>query len=199
MPPYARDVVRPAIEVSETIVFPSDEASLVSQLAAFDPEAWRAIFDRYFTSIFRLVYVRTRQASVSEEIAAQTFAEAAASIRRYRYRGIPFRAWLYQIARNLTADYIKADRRRFSVPLEEGWLGESNPADDAETRADLLAALDELTEDQKNVILLRFVEGCSLAESAALIGKSMGAVKQLQHRALITLQRRMSLDEEDSE
>ena len=190
-----RGIVRPSIEVPEAIVFPADEAALVRQLAAFEPEAWRTVFERYFTSIFRLVYVKTKQSSISEEIAAQTFAEAAAGIRAYRYRGIPFRAWLYRIARNLTADYLRADRRRPSVPLEESLLNESNPAIDAETRADLIAALDDLTDDQKTAILLRFVEGCSLAEAAASMGKSTGAVKQLQHRALATLQRRMSLDE----
>jgi RNA polymerase sigma-70 factor (ECF subfamily) len=193
--PAVRGTVRRPIEVTETIVFPADEATLVRQLAAFEAEAWREVFERYFTSIFRLVYVRTKQSSVSEDIAAQTFAEAAANIRSYRYRGVPFRAWLYRIARNLTADYLKADLRRPRVPLEETWLDESSPATDAETRADLLVAFDDLTDDQKTVIQLRFVEGCSLAEAAALMGKSTGAVKQLQHRALTTLQRRMSVDE----
>jgi len=193
--PAVRGTVRRPIEVTETIVFPADEATLVRQLAAFEAEAWREVFERYFTSIFRLVYVRTKQSSVSEDIAAQTFAEAAANIRSYRYRGVPFRAWLYRIARNLTADYLKADLRRPRVPLEETWLDESSPATDAETRADLLVAFDDLTDDQKTVIQLRFVDGCSLAEAAALMGKSTGAVKQLQHRALTTLQRRMSVDE----
>jgi RNA polymerase sigma-70 factor (ECF subfamily) len=190
--------VRPSIEVSEVLAVPADEAALVTQLAAFDPDAWRAVFDRYFTSIFRLVYMRTRQSSTAEEIAAQTFAEAAAGIRRYRYRGVPFRAWLYRIARNLTADYLKASQKRQHVPLDESWLGDDTPALDAETRADFLLALDKLTDDQRTVVLLRFVEGCSLAEAAAILGRSTGAVKQLQHRALAVLQRGMALDEKAS-
>jgi RNA polymerase sigma-70 factor (ECF subfamily) len=193
--PHARHIVRPTIEVSEALVVPADESALVRQLAAFEQDAWRTVFDRYFASIFRIVYVKTRQSAVSEEIAAQTFAEAVAGIRSYRYRGIPFRAWLYRIARNLTADYLKADRGRPSVPLEDSWSAESDSAADVETRADFLVALEDLTEDQKTVVLLRFVEGCSLAEAAAFMGKSTGAVKQLQHRAITTLQRRMSLDE----
>jgi RNA polymerase sigma-70 factor (ECF subfamily) len=187
--------VRPSIEVSEAIVLPADESALVRQLAAFDPDAWRAVFERYFASIFRIVYVKTRQSAVSEEIAAQTFAEAVAGIRNYRYRGIPFRAWLYRIARNLTSDYLKSRHARPSVPLEDTWLADSNPAADVETRTDFLVALGQLTEDQRTVIVLRFVEGCSLAEAAASMGKSIGAVKQLQLRALAALQQRMSLDE----
>jgi RNA polymerase sigma-70 factor (ECF subfamily) len=193
--PQFRDIVRPSIEVTEALVLPADESALVRQLAAFEPDAWSTVFESYFSSIFRLVYVKTRQSAVSEEIAAQTFAEAVAGIRNYRYRGIPFRAWLYRIARNLTADYLKADRRRPSVPFEDAWPAESNSAADAETRADFLVALEDLTEDQKTVILLRFVEGRSLAEAAVFMGKSTGAVKQLQHRAITVLQRRMSLDE----
>jgi RNA polymerase sigma-70 factor (ECF subfamily) len=190
-----RGNVRPSIEVSEAIALPADESALVRQLAAFDPEAWRAVFERYFAAIFRIVYVKTRQSAVSEEIAAQTFAEAVAGIRNYRYRGIPFRAWLYRIARNLTSDYLKARHARPSVPLEDTWPADSNSAADVETRTDFLVALGQLTENQRTVILLRFVDGFSLAEAAAFMGKSIGAVKQLQLRALAALQQRMSLDE----
>jgi RNA polymerase sigma factor (sigma-70 family) len=92
-------------------------------------------------------------------------------------------------------DAMYAASGRPSVPLEDSWPTESNSPADVETRADLLVALEDLTEDQKTVVILRFVEGCSLAEAAVFMGKSTGAVKQLQHRAITALQRRMSLDE----
>jgi RNA polymerase sigma-70 factor (ECF subfamily) len=190
-----RDLARPwsggAVETSVDTV---DEAALVTRLAAFDADAWSAIFDRYFTSIFRLAYVRTRHHSTAEDIAAQTFAEAASGIRRYRYRGVPFRAWLYRIARNLTSDHLKAERRRPHVSLSETQAIET-PATEPESRFDFLAAVDDLTDDQKTVVILRLVEGYSLAEVAAIIGKSVGAVKQLQFRGVATLQQRMSPDQ----
>ena len=173
-----------------------DEAVLVTRLAAFEPEAWSAIFERYFSSIFRLAYVRTRHHGAAEDIAAQTFAEAANGIRRYRYRGVPFRAWLYRIARNLTADHLKAEQRRPHVSLSETQAIET-PAVDPESYVDFLAAVDELTDDQKTVVMLRLVEGYSLAEVAAIVGKSVGAVKQLQYRAIGALQQSMSPDQID--
>lgn len=180
----------PAVQADQSVES-VDEALLVSRLAAFEPDAWRTIFDTYFASIFRLAYVRTRHRDIAEDIAAQTFADAAAGIRRYRYRGVPFRAWLYRIARNLTSDHLKAQQRRPQVSLEETSTLEAS-ATDQESRVDFLTAVDELTEDQKAVVLLRLVDGYSLAEVASILGKSTGAVKQLQHRATVTLQRQMS-------
>jgi RNA polymerase sigma-70 factor (ECF subfamily) len=173
-----------------------DESVLVSRLSAFEPEAWQSIFDSYFASIFRLAYVRTRHRDAAEDIAAQTFAEAAEGIRRYRYRGVPFRAWLYRIARNLASDHVKAERRKPQVSLAEAPSLEAGAAD-SESNVDFLAAVDELTADQKTVVLLRLVDGYSQAEVANVLGKSVGAVKQLQHRALTTLQQRMAPDETD--
>jgi RNA polymerase sigma-70 factor, ECF subfamily len=192
----AMDMAKPAsLAVPETSVESLDEAALVSQLAAFDPEAWRAVFDRYFTSIFRLAYVRTRHHGAAEDIAAQTFAEAAEGIGRYRYRGVPFRAWLYRIARNLTSDHLKAQRRQLQVTLEETSAVDADSTLEPETNVDFVAAIDDLTDDQKTVVLMRLVDGYSLAEVAEAMGKSTGAIKQLQHRALVTLQQRMSTDQ----
>jgi len=174
-----------------------DEAALVSQLAAFDPDAWRTVFERYFTSVFRLAYVRTRHHGAAEDIAAQTFAEAAEGIGRYRYRGVPFRAWLYRIARNLTSDHMKAQQRQPQVTLDETQALEADSTAEPEAYADLLTAIDELTDDQKTVVLMRLVDGYSLAEVAEVMGKSTGAIKQLQYRALATLQQRMSADQID--
>jgi RNA polymerase sigma-70 factor, ECF subfamily len=182
-----------AAAASEIGVETVDEAVLVTRLAAFDPDAWNAIFERYFTSIFRLAYVRTRHHGAAEDIAAQTFAEAAHGIGRYRYRGVPFRAWLYRIARNLAADHLKAEQRQPRVSLDQTLALEA-PAVEPEAYVDLLAALDYLTEDQKTVVVLRLVDGYSLAEVASITGKSVGAVKQLQSRAIGTLQQRMQIE-----
>ena len=130
--------------------------------------------------------------AVAEDIAAEVFAEAAKGIGRYRYRGIPFRAWLYRIARNTIADHLKAQNRRGQVSLEdmEGIL-EAAPTD-LDLRADFVRALNYLNEDQRMVVVLRFVSDCSLREVAEVLAKSEGAIKQLQHRALTILKTRLA-------
>jgi RNA polymerase sigma-70 factor (ECF subfamily) len=172
-----------------------DEAAFIRQLAAFDPAAWRQLFDRYFDRIFGLAYVRTRDSAAAQDIAAEVFAEAAKGIGRYRYRGVPFRAWLYQIARNIIADYTKARLRRPTVPIELAAGVTAPDVVDVEMRADLFAALGNLTLDQREVLVLRFVNDCSLVEVAEATGKSIGAVKQLQHRAVLALRERLSTAE----
>jgi RNA polymerase sigma-70 factor, ECF subfamily len=190
-------MARATVVADDTSMDSQDESALVSQLAAFDPDAWSSVFERYFTSIFRLAYVRTRHRGAAEDIAAQTFAEAAAGIAGYRYRGVPFRSWLYRIARNLTSDHIKMLRRQPQVALEDTHALPVDPMVEPEFNADFFAAIDELTDDQKTVVLLRLVDGYSLAEVAAVMEKSTGAVKQLQHRAIAILQRHMSADHID--
>lgn len=172
----------------------SDESEFVQQLADFDPDAWRGIFQRYFTPVFRLAYVRTLNRSAAEDIAAEVFSEAALSIRRYKYRGVPFRAWLFRIARNVVADYVKAQNRRPQVYFDtiEDVAGQLDT--DIELRADFVSALDLLTDAQRDVIVLRFITGCSLGEVAEVMGKSVGAIKQLQSRAVTILQAEMRPD-----
>ncbi len=181
----------PETETSPQIAA-DDEAALVEQLAAFDPAAWQSIFDQYFPALVRFAYVRTFQVGVAEDIAAEVFAEAAKGIGRYRYQGIPFRAWLYRIARNTIADHLKAQNRRGQVSLEdmEGIL-EAAPTD-LDLRADFVRALNYLNEDQRMVVVLRFVSDCSLREVAEVLAKSEGAIKQLQHRALTILKTRLA-------
>jgi RNA polymerase sigma-70 factor (ECF subfamily) len=173
---------------------PSDESAFVRQLADFDPDAWRGIFQRYFTPVFRLAYVRTLNRSAAEDITAEVFSEAALSIRRYKYRGVPFRAWLFRIARNVIADHLKAQKRRPQVYFDaiEDVAGELDT--DIELRADFVSALGHLTDAQRDVVILRFVTGCSLGEVADVMGKSVGAIKQLQSRAVTILQAEMRPD-----
>jgi RNA polymerase sigma-70 factor (ECF subfamily) len=169
-----------------------DEAELVRRLAAFEADAWQVAFDRYFASVYRLALSRTFQASAAEDLAAEVFAEAARGIERYRYRGVPFRAWLYRIARNLIADHLKRRARQSGVPIEAVQESLVAAADDVELRTDFTRALATLPEDQRIVVVLRLVEGCSVAEVAAVLRRSNDAVKQLQRRALLALRERLS-------
>jgi RNA polymerase sigma-70 factor (ECF subfamily) len=173
-----------------------EEALLVERLTAYEADAWRLAFERYFPPIYRLAVRRTIQISTAEDVAADVFAEAAKGIGRYRYRGIPFRAWLFRIANNVIADHLKA-RRKWSGGRQVEMLEETAAAigADLDLQTDFNRALEYLTPEQKTVVLLRLVEGCSLLETATALGKSTGAVKQLQRRALAVLRERMSFQE----
>jgi RNA polymerase sigma-70 factor, ECF subfamily len=167
-------------------------ADQLAALAAHDSEAWQALFDAYYEKMYRFAYVRTGDSSASEEIAAEVFVAAAKGIRRYRDTGAPFGAWLYRIARNLTADHLDRARRRPAVTLEGVDVSVATWAGAVEDAADIQRALEALTRDQQEVLILRFFSDCSLEESAVAMGKSVGAVKVLQHRALDAMKRQLT-------
>jgi RNA polymerase sigma-70 factor (ECF subfamily) len=168
-------------------------AEPLAALAAHDPDAWQSLFERYYDKMYRFAYVRTGDASAAEEIAAEVFVAAASGIGRYKDTGAPFASWLYRVARNLTADHLDRRRRRPVVALDAveisvgAWDG---AVDDA---ADIARALAGLTKDQQEVLLLRFFSDCSLEETAGAMGKKVGAIKVLQHRALAAMKRQLTL------
>jgi RNA polymerase sigma-70 factor (ECF subfamily) len=139
------------------------------------------------------VYYRVSDQATAEDLTAEVFVRMVAKIRHYRHRGKPILAWLYTIARNLTTDYYRRNGRNPRMPLDERLVaGSGNPVTAVEGRlaADCLRrALCHLTEAQKLVIVAKFVEDRSNREVARLLGKTEGAVKSLQHRALASLRR----------
>jgi RNA polymerase sigma-70 factor (ECF subfamily) len=168
---------------------------LVEEAQAFSQEAWGHIYDQYYPKMLRYCYLRTGNPAVSEDLASQVFLEALRSIRRYRYRGVPFAAWFYRLAHNLTADYLRRNARQPTVSLrEEAEHPDLQTPDEAEAsalRQDVAAAIQRLTDDQQQVLMLRFFEGLSHEETAAVMGRRPGAVRALQSRALNTLRRLM--------
>ncbi|HMO55680.1 MAG TPA: sigma-70 family RNA polymerase sigma factor [Tepidiformaceae bacterium] len=164
------------------------ERSLVERARAMDTEAWDQLYLEHYGPIRRYASFRVNDPSAADDIAAEVFLEAVRGIQRYRYRGVAFRAWLYRIAHNLTADYRRrsASRQANEAPAEPT-LGDL-PCEDfvpaLERERDLRAAVAMLTEEQQQVVILRFFEGLSLAETAEATGRRAGAIKSLQHRAL---------------
>jgi RNA polymerase sigma-70 factor (ECF subfamily) len=164
---------------------------VLERLARLDAAAWQDLFNEYFRKMYSFAYVRTGDIEAAEDIAAEVFAAAARRIGSYRDTGAPIGAWLYRIARNLTADYLERRRRRPQVSLEGIELESLNWAAGLEDKNDLAAAIAALTRDQQEVITLRFINDCSLEETARTLGKSTGAVKLLQHRAIASLRRHL--------
>jgi len=167
-----------------------DERVLIAAAKALDERAWETLFHQHHDQLRTYVRYRVGDAAVAEDLASQVFAEAIAGISKYHYRGIPIRAWFYRIARNLSNDYVRKNRYRPDVALQPNEA--PSPMRllerDLEERQ-LTAALKRLTDEQRQVLVLRFILDHSVAETAEMMSKSIGAVKTLQHRALAAARR----------
>jgi len=178
-----------------------DETTLVQRARQLDRDAVSALYRQHVQAIYRYVYYRVGDASVAEDLTAEVFLRAIEGLPDYEPRGIPFVAWLYRIARARVVDHFRQQKRVEKVALDESFPSDGeSPLAEAERsffHEDLKVALRQLTPNQQQVIILKFVEGLSNAEVAQILGKTEGAVKSLQHRALNALNRLMGrLDEE---
>lgn len=164
------------------------EAAFAARLRALDKAAWAELYDRHHAQLWRYSYGRTGSRDAADDVAAQVFAEALSSIGRYRYKGRPVLAWLYAIARNLTSKHLR--RTRMDAPGEyvEPSGGSLEEGLDSVVLAD---ALERLTSEQREVVVLRFYAGYSTGEIAAAMGKREAAVYSLEVRAIGALRRQL--------
>mgnify|MGYP000111890099 CR=1 FL=1 len=171
------------------------EEQLVEAARTLDDEAWAEIYRRHAPQVYAYIYFRLRDQHTAEDLAADVFVKAIGGIGGYVWRGTPLLAWLYRIAHNVTADYRKAAARRAQQTVI-GEPGEVVDREDAlgafERTTDMMRAIEALTEDQQQVIVLRFYQGMSTAQVAVAIGKPESAVKALQARGLRSLRRMLS-------
>jgi RNA polymerase sigma-70 factor (ECF subfamily) len=168
------------------------EEALVERARALDDRAWAEIYERHAEQVYGYIYYRVGDQHVAEDLAADVFVKAVSGIRGYSYRGTPLLAWLYRIAHNVTADYRKAAARkaqRTATDELEGIESARDALGEHDERTDMLAAIRRLTEDQQQVVILRFYKGLSNAQVARIMGKPEGAIKALQARALKSLRR----------
>jgi RNA polymerase sigma-70 factor, ECF subfamily len=163
----------------------SDEA-IAERLRALDQRAWGELYDLHHIRIWRYVYAHTGDRDAADDLAAQVFAEALASIHRYRYAGRPILAWLYRIARNLAAE--RARQRRREAPRSQA-EPHGGSLDERLDSIELANALERLTGTQREVVVLRFFAGYSTREIAAALDKGEAAVYSLEVRALAALRR----------
>lgn len=177
-------------------------AALVAAAQRGDRDSFGQIFDEFQLPVYRYALARLRSPSDAEDATAETFLAAFRTIRRFRWRGVPFDAWLFRIARSKVADLQRRRQRQGSTSDIDALDPMLLPvADDAaseavrrETRADLLGQLHRLTQTHQEVLALRFFAGLSLQETAEALGRSTNAVKQLQFRAVSALREQMSID-----
>jgi len=163
------------------------------EAAKKDPSSFAPLYEAHFERIYAFVARRVRDRSVAEDLTADVFRHALSAIGAFEWRGVPFASWLYRIAANEVADHAtKAARERGTI-VPDGARDEPSRSEieQVEHRATLFRLVDDLPSDQRRVIVMRFAEERSIREVAETLGRSEGAVKQLQWRALETLRSRM--------
>jgi RNA polymerase sigma-70 factor, ECF subfamily len=182
---------------------PSDAAAevwaLVERAQAGESAAFGLIYDRYVDTVFRFVYFRVGNRQLAEDLTSDTFLRALKRIGSFTWQGRDLGAWLVTIARNLVADHFKSGRYRLEVTTgdvldadreDRGPEGSPEAAVvDHITNVALLTAVKQLNPEQQECIVLRFLQGFSVAETAQTMGKNEGAIKALQYRAVRALAR----------
>ena len=171
----------------------TDEIRLIQRAKQGDPTAFSEIYDRHRPAIYRYIFYQVGDAAVAEDLTGEVFVRLVEKIDGFKYRGRPLLAWLYTIARNLVTDHYRRAARSQAFPpdiqLETGTASLDETVEYRLTQRRLVAAIAGLTGDQRQVILLKFVEGLDNETVAQVLGRSVGAVKTLQHRALAALRR----------
>ena len=166
-----------------------DDRSLV-EAAKADPSRFAELYDRHVDRIYAFVVRRVSDRAAAEDITSEVFEKALAQLRQFEWRGAPFSAWLFRIAANAIADHWRKEGRR-----EEGVaIPDVHETEDIERRVALTQLVERLPEAQQQVIGMRFGEGWSIRDIAVALGRSEGAVKQLQLRALERLRKEMGGD-----
>lgn len=156
------------------------------QAAQKDPARFGELYEHNFERVYAFIVRRVRDRDVAEDLTAEVFHKALAALPNFDWRGIPFAAWLYRIAANIVADQWKRAAKEVAEDPPEQRSSQAS-LEEVEQRAQLFRKVALLPEDQCRVMEMRFAEGKSIREIARELGRSDGAVKQLQFRALQTL------------
>jgi len=171
---------------------------LVAEAKAGDREAFGRIFDAYAGPIHRFVASRVNSPSDAEDLTQLVFVKALEALPRYEARGIPFGGWLFRLARNAIIDQIRMRRDHLSlVAAVTRETDDAGPEAKATLQEDLdrvTQALTELTDDQREVIELRFFAGLTVLETAVAMGRQEGTVRGLQFRAIAALRRSLGIE-----
>jgi RNA polymerase sigma-70 factor (ECF subfamily) len=173
-----------------------NELALLAQARKLDMDALAQIHDLYYEPIFRYVAFRVSDRQAAEDLTNDVFTRFLTAVRERRAPDNTLRGWLYGVATNVVRGYYRKRYRAVHVELDEliesPEIGPDEMAEAALTRADLRRAVAGLTEEQQNVIALRFGYELPIQEVARTMGKTEGAIKQLQARAIAALARKMS-------
>ncbi|KAB8186113.1 sigma-70 family RNA polymerase sigma factor [Microbispora catharanthi] len=175
--------------------------SLVLRAKTGDSEAFGVLYDHYLELVYRYVYFRVGSHALAEDLTSETFLRALRGIAEFTWQGRDFGAWLVTIARNLVTDHYKSGRNRLEVttaeildtPLDGPHIPENAVVTNMVNER-VMQAIKQLSAEQQECVILRFLHGMSLAETAVIMGKKSGAIKALQFRAIRALARALPDD-----
>jgi RNA polymerase sigma-70 factor (ECF subfamily) len=170
---------------------PDADDRVLVEAAQRDPSRFADLYERHFERVYAFVIRRVRDRDAAEDVTAEVFHRALASLPKYEWRGAPFGAWLFRIAANAIADRFKRSAREAAAPIDAPDAPVYLDVDHIDQVARLFRLVDTLPADQRSVIIHRFVDERSIREVAQKMNRTEGAVKQLQLRALETLRARM--------
>jgi RNA polymerase sigma-70 factor (ECF subfamily) len=162
-----------------------------------DRDALEELYLIHFDRIYSYLHMSVGNRHDAEDLTTQTFLKMLESLNKFRFRSAPFSAWLFRIAHNLAMDHFRAARRwqpEEEVPEPPGQeeLSAEDEALHSIGRTSMLELIEGLSHEQQQVLTLKFVFNFGNAEVATILGKTDGAVKSLQHRALVSLQKQMN-------
>src|SRR5438105_7846903 len=184
-------------------VRPADLWALVARAQKGEREALEELYLQHFDRIYSYLHMSVGNRHDAEDLTTQTFLRMLEAIGRFRWRSAPFSAWLFRIAHNLAMDHFRATRRwqpEEEVPEPAG--SEEASAEEqamhAIGRQSMLELIESLSTEQQQVLTLKFVFNFPNAEVATILGKTEGAIKSLQHRALVSLQKQLTRSQKSS-
>ena len=159
-----------------------------------DPVAFGVLYKKYVRKIYSYIYCRTGSRHDAEDLTARTFYRALANIDRYESKGFPFSAWLYRIAHNLVANWLRDRSRHPVISLDQlvptgrrDTIAIEHQAEANDEREALLEAIRRLHPDRQQLLILKLMEGMSNVDIGQVLGRSEGAIKSLYFRTLIAL------------
>jgi RNA polymerase sigma-70 factor (ECF subfamily) len=185
------------VSVNSAVPRANDDTPLVLRAIQKDQEAFGELYDRHVVRVYRHIYYMVGNAAEAEDLTAQAFMRAWEAVDRYQIRGAPFVSWLLRIAHNLGVSHLRSKRE--SSQLHDGIVDDKfrrSPESAYERTAEeelVREAISRLRDEQRQVIVLRFIEDLDYREVADIIGKSVAAIRVIQHRALNSLRKQMKL------
>lgn len=172
---------------------PPEDDRLLVEAAKKDPSRFAELYELNFGRVYGYIARRVGDRDATQDLTSDVFYKALANIHSFEWRGVPFAGWLLRIAANMIVDRSKRGGKEIGqdeLPdLPD--LGARPKLEEADECARLYLLVDQLPADQRRVIAMRFAEEKSIREIAQALGRSEGAVKQLQFRALQNLRSRM--------
>jgi RNA polymerase sigma-70 factor, ECF subfamily len=171
--------------------------ALVDRAQRGDRAAIEELYLLHFDRIYSYLHMSVGSRHDAEDLTTQTFVKMLEAIGRFQWRSVPFSAWLFRIAHNLAMDHFRASKRwQPEEEIPESVHGEESSAEEQALvslgQTSMLELIDQLSPEQRQVLTLKFVFRFSNGEAAAILGKTEGAVKSLQHRALASLQKHVA-------